>query len=212
MKSTTAGFPPAFAARARSRAGWISAGSTTFSPWHWQAWAMAAKSGLPQRIANFVISQIGATYSRLLLGLLIIDFLLTIVVPSGAAVLVIMFSEQAFLNAGPLVIRGLQGAAAAGFIFNVLMIARAPLQLFQAIQTSLLPHLTGLDATKSHAAFDRAVRVTVLAIAGFTAAVALGRSTRVWRSTRRPNLLHLQVDAAQDPRGITDLPSAEYRR
>jgi len=54
--------------------------------------AMAAKSGLPQRIANFVITRIGATYSRLLLGLLIIDYLLTIVVPSGAAVLVIMAS------------------------------------------------------------------------------------------------------------------------
>ena len=54
--------------------------------------AMAAKSGLPQRIANFVITRMGATYSRLLLGLLIIDFVLTIAVPSGAAVLVIMAS------------------------------------------------------------------------------------------------------------------------
>ena len=60
----------------------------------------------------------------------------------AAAVLVIMFSEQAFLNAGPLITRGLQGAAAAGFIFNVLMLARAPLQLFQAVSTSILPHLT----------------------------------------------------------------------
>jgi O-antigen/teichoic acid export membrane protein len=59
-------------------------------------------------------------------------------------------------------------------VFNVLLIARAPLQLFQAIQTSLLPHLTGLEATEGHAAFARAVRVTVLAIAGFAAAVALG--------------------------------------
>ena len=54
--------------------------------------AMAAKSGLPQRIANFVITRMSATYSGLLLGLLIIDFVLTIVVPSGAAVLVIMVS------------------------------------------------------------------------------------------------------------------------
>ena len=38
-------------------------------------------------------------------------------------------------------------AALAGFVFNVLLIARAPLQLFQAIQTSLLPHLAGLEAT-----------------------------------------------------------------
>jgi len=53
---------------------------------------MATKSGLPQRIANFVISHIGVTYSRVVLGLIIIDLLLTFVVPSGAAVLVIMAS------------------------------------------------------------------------------------------------------------------------
>src|SRR6185295_20025664 len=67
----------------------------------------------------------------------------------AAAVLVIMFSEQAFLNAGPLVARGLQGAAAAGFIFNVLMLARAPLQLFQAVSTSILPHLTNLLTSRA---------------------------------------------------------------
>jgi anion transporter len=54
--------------------------------------AMATKSGLPQRIGNAVIARVGVTYSRLLLGLIIIDFLLTFVVPSGAAVLVIMAS------------------------------------------------------------------------------------------------------------------------
>jgi sodium-dependent dicarboxylate transporter 2/3/5 len=52
--------------------------------------AMVSKSGLPQRIANWVISHVGVTYSRLLLGLIVIDFLLTFVVPSGAAVIVIM--------------------------------------------------------------------------------------------------------------------------
>ena len=55
-----------------------------------------------------------------------------------------MLSEQTFLNAGPLLVNATAGAAAAGYIFNVLMIARAPLQLFQAVQTSLLPHLTTL--------------------------------------------------------------------
>ena len=64
--------------------------------------------------------------------------------------------------------------ALAGIVFNVLLIARAPLQLFQAIQTSLLPHLTGLEATAGHDAFARAIRVTILAIARFAAAVALG--------------------------------------
>ncbi len=41
-----------------------------------------------------------------------------------------------------------EGAAAAGFIFNVLMIARAPLQLFQAVSTSILPHLTTLHTSE----------------------------------------------------------------
>jgi O-antigen/teichoic acid export membrane protein len=90
----------------------------------------------------------------------------------AAAVLVIMFSEQAFLNAGPLIARGLQGAAAAGFIFNVLMIARAPLQLFQAVSTSILPHLTSLHTSTepdSGREFHRSVRMVLLGIAAFTA-------------------------------------------
>jgi O-antigen/teichoic acid export membrane protein len=93
----------------------------------------------------------------------------------AAAVLVIMFSEQTFLNAGPLLIRGSEGAAAAGYIFNILMIARAPLQLFQAISTSLLPHLTNLRSrgeAKGEEAFRLSVQVTVLAVAAFGAVVA----------------------------------------
>ena len=94
----------------------------------------------------------------------------------AASVLLIMFSEQTFLNAGPLLIRATDGAAAAGFIFNVLMVARAPLQLFQAISTSILPHLTGLHHSSeegSEDAFHSSIRLVVLAIAAFTAAVAL---------------------------------------
>ena len=94
----------------------------------------------------------------------------------AAAVLVIMFSEQAFLNAGPLITRGLQGAAAAGFIFNVLMIARAPLQLFQAVSTSILPHLTNLHTSTdpdSEREFHRSVRGVLLGVAAFAAFTAL---------------------------------------
>ena len=94
----------------------------------------------------------------------------------AAAVLVIMFSEQAFLNAGPLITRGLQGAAAAGFIFNVLMLARAPLQLFQAVSTSILPHLTSLhtsSAPDSEREFHRSVRGVLLGVTAFTAFTAL---------------------------------------
>ncbi|HXF31423.1 MAG TPA: hypothetical protein VN522_07870 [Solirubrobacterales bacterium] len=89
----------------------------------------------------------------------------------AAAVLLIMFSEQAFLNAGPLIMRGLQGAAEAGFIFNVLMIARAPLQLFQSVSTSILPHLTSLhtsDDPDSDREFGHTVKMVLLGIVAFT--------------------------------------------
>jgi O-antigen/teichoic acid export membrane protein len=57
----------------------------------------------------------------------------------------IMLSEQTLLNAAVLTVDATSSSRTlAGIVFNVLLIARAPLQLFQAIQTSLLPHLTGL--------------------------------------------------------------------
>jgi O-antigen/teichoic acid export membrane protein len=76
-----------------------------------------------------------------------------------------------------LIVNASAGHALAGFVFNVLLIVRAPLQLFQAIQTSILPHLAGLQARESAAEFARAVRVTVLVIAGFAGACALGLLT-----------------------------------
>ena len=94
----------------------------------------------------------------------------------AAAVLLIMVSEQTLLNAGPLLVRASEGAAAAGFIFNVLMIARAPLVLFQAVATSLLPHLTRLRASAAEGdaeAFRVSIRVTIGAIAVFAAAVGV---------------------------------------
>ncbi len=93
----------------------------------------------------------------------------------AAAVFGVMLAEQALLNAAVLTVDITSSdRALAGFVFNVLLIARAPLQLFQAIQTSLLPHLAGLAATESDAAFNRAIRVTVLAIAAFAGLVAVG--------------------------------------
>ena len=95
----------------------------------------------------------------------------------AVAVLVIMLAEQTFLNAGPLLVQategGAEGAALAGFTFNVLLIARAPLQLFQAVQTSILPHLTRLGARGETDPFKRSVNVTLTAIAGFAAVVAV---------------------------------------
>ena len=87
---------------------------------------------------------------------------------------VIQLAEQTLLNAAVLTVAASASTALAGVVFNALLITRAPLQLFQSVQTSLLPHLSGLEATEGRAAFARAIRVTVLAIAGFAAAVALG--------------------------------------
>jgi len=91
----------------------------------------------------------------------------------------IMFAEQTLLNGGVLVVAASSGSAAlitgiTGFVFNVMLIVRAPLQLFQAIQTSILPHLAGMEARENPEEFHRAIRMTVLVIGAFAGAVALG--------------------------------------
>ena len=90
----------------------------------------------------------------------------------AAAVLVVMMSEQAFLNAGPLLVRAFEDAAAAGFIFNVLMVARAPVLVFQGVATSLLPHLTRLRARDDGGedAFHHSIRTTLVGVAAFATA------------------------------------------
>jgi O-antigen/teichoic acid export membrane protein len=96
----------------------------------------------------------------------------------AVAVVAIMLAEQTLMNAGVLVVAANSSfnltLGLTGFVFNVLLIVRAPLQLFQAVQTSILPHLTGLNATESGEEFHRAIRLTVLVIAAFAAAVAIG--------------------------------------
>ena len=93
----------------------------------------------------------------------------------AGAVLVIMAAEQALLNAPVLIVDATAAnEALAGFAFTVLLITRAPLQLFQAIQTTLLPHLSGLAATDGQESFRDALRVTLLAIAGFAGLVVVG--------------------------------------
>jgi O-antigen/teichoic acid export membrane protein len=93
----------------------------------------------------------------------------------AAAVFFVMLAEQTLLNGGPLLVRGLEGAAAAGFIFNVLMLARAPLVVFQGVAISLLPHLTRLRAggsEREQEEFALSVGQTLRAVAAFTAVVA----------------------------------------
>ena len=97
----------------------------------------------------------------------------------AVAVVGIMLAEQTLMNAGVLIVAANSSGAAltsglTGFVFNVLLIVRAPLQLFQAIQTSILPHLAGLEARESIEEFHRAIRITILVIAGFAGAVAIG--------------------------------------
>jgi O-antigen/teichoic acid export membrane protein len=93
----------------------------------------------------------------------------------AGAVLAIMIAEQTLLN-GPVLVVDATAADAvlAGFVFNVLLITRAPIQLFQAISTTLLPHLSGLHVTGGGDDFSRAIRATLVAIAGFAAIVVLG--------------------------------------
>ncbi len=98
----------------------------------------------------------------------------------AVAVVGIMLAEQTLMNAGVLIVAANAGGAAGltvgitGFVFNVMLIVRAPLQLFQAIQTSILPHLAGLEARESTDEFHHAIRVTILVIIAFALAVALG--------------------------------------
>jgi len=51
---------------------------------------IATRSGVARRLAYFVMLRVGITYPRILLGLIITDFCLTFVVPSGIARVVIM--------------------------------------------------------------------------------------------------------------------------
>jgi O-antigen/teichoic acid export membrane protein len=107
------------------------------------------------------------------------DFTLARGLGFAGAVLVIMFSEQTILNSGVLIVKVQTGDdALAGLIFALLMIARAPLQLFQAVSTTLLPHLTRLlvrERGSAHAGdFGQSVRLTVLACISFGALTVAG--------------------------------------
>jgi anion transporter len=53
---------------------------------------IATRSGIARRIAYFIMLRVGVTYPRILFGLILTDFLLTFIVPSGIARVVIMAS------------------------------------------------------------------------------------------------------------------------
>lgn len=90
------------------------------------------------------------------------------------AALVIMACEQTILNAAPFIANSTAGGAAAtAAVINILIIARAPMQLFQSVSTSLLPHLSKLRASEDYAEYRKSVRVTLMAIAAVAGVGAL---------------------------------------
>jgi len=90
----------------------------------------------------------------------------------GAAFL-IMLSEQILFNAGVLIVGTGDRAAAAGLIFNILLLARAPQVLFGAVMTILLPRLSRLRARGGEVReFGTSVRDTIVSVWAFAAATA----------------------------------------
>jgi O-antigen/teichoic acid export membrane protein len=87
----------------------------------------------------------------------------------------IMLAEQIMLNA-PVVSTELvsHDKILAGIVFNVLLIARAPLQLFMAVQTSLLPHLAKLEVRRGNDDFESVIRLLVFGLGALGLATALG--------------------------------------
>ncbi len=53
---------------------------------------MAAQTGLARRLAYSVMSVVGISYARILLGIIIVDFLMTFIIPSGISRVVILAS------------------------------------------------------------------------------------------------------------------------
>lgn len=101
------------------------------------------------------------------------EFTLSHGVAFATSVVGVMLAEQALLNAPVLAVNATSSdAVLAGVVFNIFLVVRAPLTLFQSVQTSLLPHLSGL--APGDRAFGHAVRTTLAAIGAFTLAVALG--------------------------------------
>lgn len=81
----------------------------------------------------------------------------------------IQLAEQALVGGMVLVAAAASpDPALAGFAFNVLLIARAPLVLFQAVQATLLPHLAGGGDART------AIRSTLLLVVAFAGTAALG--------------------------------------
>ncbi|MDO9409929.1 lipopolysaccharide biosynthesis protein [Patulibacter sp.] len=89
----------------------------------------------------------------------------------AVAVAMIQLGEQTLVNAGTLLT---EDKVAAGLIFSALLVTRAPLQLFQAVQTTLLPHFAALVATGAPDEIAAAIRKAITYIAAFALLVVVG--------------------------------------
>ena len=92
----------------------------------------------------------------------------------SALVLLLVASLCAFaiMNIGPVLVKLLSGeteSAAAGHFVNGVVIARIPLFLFQAVQASLLPKLSGLAHSGQFGDFRSGLRRLLIAVAGLAA-------------------------------------------
>lgn len=105
----------------------------------------------------------------------------------AGATVIVMLAEQLLITAGTIAVAldapgggpaiaalAGTGAAAAGAVFNAFLVSRAPLQLFQAVQSTLLPHLAALSTSGDRAEAAKALRTTLIVIAGFAGAVTAG--------------------------------------
>ncbi len=130
---------------------------------------MASKSGLARRLAYLVMRRMGGDYSRLLLGLIFSSLLLTLLVPSGIACVVIM----AAVAVGLMDVFGLSRGSNAGRgifvtltytagIFDKMVIAGGS----SILGRGLIQKMTGIEVYWSQwlLAFLPCVVVTVLAI------------------------------------------------
>jgi len=109
------------------------------------------KSTLPQRVGSFIVSRSGASYSRILLGLIIFDFLLTILVPTGTGRVVIMAS-----------------------------IAVGLIKLFDAPAGSNLARGMFLAVTYAATVFDKVIIAGVAAVTARGAIVTVGQVEVSW--------------------------------
>src|SRR5262245_2328637 len=92
----------------------------------------------------------------------------------SALVLLLVASVCAFaiMNIGPVLVKLLADdsqSAAAGYFVNGVVIARIPLILFQAVQASLLPKLSGLASSGQLGDFRSGLRRLLVAVAGLAA-------------------------------------------